>query len=291
MNLSDRIQHELTALLAAGQPLSFRLTLSGIAKHFCVSPMPVRTAVVQMIKQGLLIKHGNGRLEVDYDHLPSPEELAETTPGLDETQEIDRRIADEVVMRSLTHDEHYLREAATAERYGIGRTVVRRVFSRLSGQGLIDHVPRCGWLVRPYREKDMLDYLEIRETLELKALSLARDRMEPAMLDELRQANDPGDRRHGPRLDNRLHQYWIDLADNRYISDFFAGNAAYYAAIFDYAALDPGAKAAMARQHCEILDSLLCGDHQQARRALVRHIRAQQPNVVKLIDQATADQH
>lgn len=286
MTLADRIQREMVALLADEQPLAFKLTLAGISDHFGVSPMPVRRAVDELIAQGLLRKHVNGRLEAVDDAIAALGRVEVEYAG-DEQDAVDQRITDEVILRSLTREAHYLREAATAEQFGVGRTVVRRVFSRLSGQGMLKHVPRCGWLVRPYREKDMLDYLDVRETLELKALRIARDRLDPAVLEDHRAGNDPGGRGRPVRLDNRLHGYWVEQSGNRYIQEFFEHNGDFYVALFDYAALEPSANKEMARQHIEVLDALLAGDFSTARQALVRHIRTQQLNVAKLIDQLT----
>ncbi|MFI4860708.1 MAG: GntR family transcriptional regulator [Phycisphaerales bacterium JB063] len=282
MTLSDRIQRELIVLLADAEPLPFKLTLTAISKHFGVSPMPVRRAVADLISQGVLRKQGNGRLEVDPVVVATLEQTE--WPGEDDAASIEQRITDAVVTRSLTRDEHYLREAEAAQEFGVGRTVVRRVFGQLAGQGLLTRVPRCGWLVRPYREKDMLDYLDIRETLEVKALRLARDRLDPAVLQTCLDGNDPGGRNRSVQLDNRLHAYWIEQSHNRYIIDFFAHHGTFYSALFDYAALEPGATRAMARQHREILEALLAGDLRTACKALTRHIRAQQSNTAKMID-------
>ena len=56
----------------------------------------------------------------------------------------------------------------------MGRTAIRQAFLQLAGRGLIVHVPRCGWRVRTFDEGDLAAYLEVREVLENKALSLAR---------------------------------------------------------------------------------------------------------------------
>lgn len=283
--LSDRIERDLVVLLADDNPLPFKLTLTGISQHFGVSPMPVRQAVDALLVQGLLHKQSNGRLEVDGEAVAAMEQVIVDGDEGERPDPIEQQIADDIVLRSLTREEHYLREAAAADRFGVGRTVVRRVFGHFAGQGLLRHVPRCGWLVRPYREKELLDYLDIRETLEVKALRLARDRLDPAVLEEYRAGNDPGGRGRPVQLDNRLHGYWIEQSGNRYIQDFFKAHAPFYTALLDFAALEPSAHRAMARQHIEVLDALLARDYRAATKALVRHIRAQQPNVAKLIEQ------
>lgn len=283
MNLSDRIEQDLAARLAADQPLPFRLTLSDLARHYGVSAMPVRQAVERLVDAGHLLRQDNGRLEAAAGRPSVPSVAAPQLAGTDLTDDIDQRITGDVVLRCLTSDTHYLREAAVAERFGVGRTVVRRVLGRLAGQGVIEHVPRCGWRVRPLGEKDMLDYLEIREMLELKAMELAMPRLDREVLRDCLDGNRPGGKDRPTKLDNRLHREWIAKSENRYIADFFEHNGAFYAAIFDHAALEPGATARMARQHRDILNALLADDLPRAQAALTTHIRSQQPNVARLM--------
>jgi len=236
MTLAEQIELDLTRLLASRKPLPFKLSLAGVAKHFGVSPMPVRTAVQALVDAGMLERDDSGRLTINEDNLPSPEDLpkAETAVASGDIRE---KIEREIIQRGLTQDEHYLRESATAEQYGVGRTVVRRIFSELAGRGLLTHVPRCGWEVRPYREKDTIDYLIVREMLERQALEQAYPKLERAELERMRDGN----RHSGPgrpaTLNNEMHAYWIGLCGNRYIKAFFEREGGYYATIFDYAGL------------------------------------------------------
>lgn len=283
MTLSERIERDLTRLLAKREPLPFNLSLSGVAKHFDVSPMPVRAAVQSLVDQGILIKGEAGRLSVDDAKLPAMEDLPDGDAEEEDASLLDQLVS-EIIKRGLTQDEHYLRESATAEQYGVGRTVVRRIFSELAGRGLLTHVPRCGWEVRPYREKDTIDYLAVRELLEREALTEAFDKLDPAVLQEIRDGN----RHSGPgrpaQLDNRMHGYWIGLSGNRYIQAFFEREGAYYATVFDYAGLEPDATDSMVDQHCAILDALLAKDLNKALDALSRHIQAQRKSVTGMIE-------
>lgn len=283
MTLSERIERDMTRLLAQRKPLPFNLSLSGVAKHFEVSPMPVRSAVQALVEQGILVKGEGGRLSVDDAKLPMPEDLPDTQVENENDSLLDQLIR-EIIQRGLTQDEHYLRESATAEQYGVGRTVVRRMFSELAGRGLLTHVPRCGWQVRPYREKDTIDYLAVRELLEREALTEAFEKLDQAVLQDIRDGN----RHSGPRrlavLDNRMHAYWIGLSGNRYIQAFFEREGAYYETVFDYAGLEPDATDAMVDQHRAILDALLANDLDKALDALSRHIQAQRESVKGMID-------
>ena len=285
MKLSEFIAGDVAARLAAGGAgLPARLTLESLAAHYGVSPMPVRTAVRRLVEQGVLIKEGNGRLSAGKPPAAPGDPPAAPVPAPPaNAADREAEIAADVLRISLGGCETFLREEAAADRYGIGRTVVRHVFGRLAGRGILEHVPRRGWLVRPFREADMRAFLEIRETLELKALNLARDRLVPEDLRGMLAGNRPGGADGAPRLDNDLHRYLIEKADNRYLTDFFDRHGSYYAALFDYAALGASVVAEMSAQHRRILRSLLARDWPAARRALSQHIRAQEPVLQKML--------
>lgn len=282
MTLAERIERDLIRLMAKREPLPFKLSLSGIARHFNVSPMPVRIAVQALVDSGVLTKDDGGRLSINANKLPACDALAdEELQG--NTASIHDQLVSEIVRRGLTQDEHYLREAATAEQYGVGRTVVRRVFSELAGRGLLVHVPRCGWQVRPYREQDTIDYLVVRELLERRALEMAFDKMDAKVLREIRDGNQPSKSDQPAKLDNRMHGYWIGLCGNRYIQNFFERDGAYYATIFDHAGLDPAAIDRMVDQHRAVLDALIAKDLPRALTTLSNHILGQRANVAAMI--------
>lgn len=283
MTLAERIEQDLLRLLAERVELPFKLSLTGIARHFGVSPMPVRTAVQNLVDAEILAKGDAGRLTVNASALPALEDLPDQEPHATGSDELLEQIENEIIQRGLTQDEHYLRESATAEQYGVGRTVVRRIFSELAGRGLLEHVPRCGWQVRPYREKDTIDYLAVRELLERQALTQAFSKLNRAELQRMRDGN----RHSGPgrpaTLNNEMHGYWIGLCGNRYITSFFEREGGYYATIFDHAGLEPGAIDSMVDQHCAVLDALLAGNLDKALDALSRHIQSQRESVSGMI--------
>jgi len=283
MTLTERIERDLLRLLAQREPLPFKLSLSGIAKQFEVSPMPVRSAVQSLVDRGILVKGDAGRLSVVDDQLPALSDLPEDAGDEADGSLLDQLIR-EIIKRGLTQDEHYLRESATAEQYGVGRTVVRRMFSELAGRGLLAHVPRCGWLVRPYLEKDTIDYLAVRELLEREALREAFTKLDHELLRQIRDANQLSGPDRPAKLDNRMHAYWIGLSGNRYIQAFFEREGAYYATVFDYAGLEPAATDSMVNQHRAILDALLDRDLARALEALSQHIQAQRVSVKGMIE-------
>ena len=199
-------------------------------------------------------------------------------------QDWNRILARDVLRRSLRGGSDFLREEATAASLGIGRTVLRQIFSRLAGAGLIEHVPRRGWRVRPFQERDMLAYLEVRELMELKALDLARRHLVPADLQRILALNRTRPGRGAPAVDSELHPYLVHKSGNRFIQEFIGSHGAYYTTLFYYATRGARAVGLMARHHVDILRRLLRRDWDGAAALLSRHIRAQAPLLRRMMD-------
>src|SRR5262245_17204036 len=275
MTLSNYIENDLRQRLRAGAP-PCKLTLAGLSGFYRVSPMPVRQAVRALVDERLLHQGENGRLEVNGAP-PRAKRARGRAATIEPPRDWARVIAADVIRTSLCGRAEPLRLAATADRYGIGRTLVHRVFHRLAGAGLIDHIPRCGWRVHPFREADLDAYLEVRELLELRAVDLARPRLEAAALERLLDRNRPGNGKRPTRFDNSLHRYWIDQSGNRYIRGFFDRYGAYFAALLDHAAIGEPLLGELAAQHREILEAMLRKQWRRARETLVRDIRRLRP--------------
>ena len=286
IKITDTIKKDLSQQLGTYKELPFRLTLGAIAEFYNVSLTPVRLVIDELIDENILLRKPNGRLK----RLVMPTGSSKKQPSsrsfskpLKITAELDERVAIDMMKLSLQNHTEYLREEATAEKYNIGRTIMRQVFTRLAGAGIVEHVPRCGWKVRSYREKDMFDYLEIREILEVKALQLARSKLSEEDLQNILDGNISGNNESDSAINNDLHDYWISRCDNVYIKEFFERNGAFYTALFDFASLDSTTMSNMAQEHRDILESLIAKDWKAAEAALVKHIRDQRENVLRLV--------
>jgi len=264
--------------LQAGQDLPVPLTINALAQHYEVSFTPVRTALEQLAEQGLLIKAPNGRLA-----RATPRKNGSTVEPGEVDLPVPKRnsyavIASDLVDLSLEGEPVYLREEATAEKYGLSRSAVRNIFHQLAGSGMLDHIPRRGWKLRPFRQQDLDAFSDAREVLELKALELARPHLVDsdlrAMLDHNRLPSSDGEE---PVIDNSLHAYFIDKAANFYIKDFFERHGSYFAMIFNKEGENREAAIETARDHRAVITALLNKDWRGARTALSRHIRFNHP--------------
>jgi DNA-binding GntR family transcriptional regulator len=284
MKLNTYIKDDLQYRIQTDKDIPLPLTLANLSKHYDVSFTPVRAAIEELIQAGLIHKNqNNGRLEINAKKVGTGTKRHEVRCPLT-PEGWDRVLIEEVMLASLGRKSTYLREEALAQKYGVGRSVIRQTFSRFSGAGLIEHVPRCGWLVHPLRVEDVQAYLDIRETLELKALDLAQPHLIRKDLERMLDTNQRVEKQGTLELKNLLHDYLIDKSGNRYIRDFFRQQVpTYYSALFNYAAPETSVVKEMAAQHCQILEHLVCHKWAQARQALTEHIQSQARILGKLL--------
>jgi len=298
MSISARIARDLKKRLRFEQPLSTPLTLDALSAHYDVSVTPVRAAIAELLGEGVLIKGANRRL-IPSPAATDPGESAAARDGDDDGDDgvpveppgdLLKRIEHDLVGLSLSKQAVPLREEAAARRYGISRSSLRNILNRLAGRGLLMHLPRRGWQVRPFRKEDMESFLDVRALLEVKALELAQDRLDPAVIRKILDGNRPpaipGER---PQVDNSLHAYIIVQARNPYIQDFFDRHGRYYEILFAWEDLDEEALLEAIQQHRQILEAILRKDWDSARAALAWHIRSNHPVLRSLTRRQAAE--
>jgi len=289
MSIASYIKDDLAARLKSGRDLSAQLTLDSLAEYYDVSFTPVRTAVSELIDEGLLEKGTNRRLMASASSNKQNgrrQKQKPPEPPRDSFEVISR----DLVHLSLRGEPVYLREEATAEKYNISRSAIRNFLHRLAGEGMLDHIPRRGWRLRPFRQDDLQAFIEVREVLELKALSLAEPKLIAADLQRMLDANVVADCDDAPpQIDESLHEYIITAADNVYITDFFERQGRYYRLLFEWEDHDRATAVETVRQHREVLSALLENDWSAASRALSHHILDHHPILNQIAENASID--
>jgi DNA-binding GntR family transcriptional regulator len=278
MSIATYIKDDLAARLRSGHELPIQLTLDSLADHYKVSFTPVRSAVAELIDEGLLERSPNRRLKARPTRKGGAR--ARRKPKLPERpRDPFEVVAKDLVQLSFQGKPVYLREKAMAEKYDIGRSVIREILNRLAGQGILDHIPRRGWRLRPFRQHDLQQYIEVREVLELKALELAQGKLDPQVLQRILDGNVlPGSSKEPLRSDDSLHEYLITTANNAYIRDFFERHGRYYLQFFNWEGSNNRATAIETiGQHREILKAMLAQNWSAARKALSHHILHNHP--------------
>jgi DNA-binding GntR family transcriptional regulator len=238
-------------------------------------------AVTELVREGWIIKTDNGRLKFNQERIGCDKVAACERPlSASDHTEI---ITNDLIVASLRGRAIYVREEDTAARYGVGRTVVRQIFSELAGKRLLKHVPYRGWELRPFTDEDMDAFNETRELVEIRALTLARERLEPAVLQKILEGNCVCSESGEIRVDDSLHTYFVTRSNNRYLQDFFELHIPYFRLFFCLENSEE-IRASVMNQHRAILEPLLARKWSDAKRALSRHLRYSHP----LLRQATA---
>lgn len=281
MSLSVRIQNDLRQRLRATPSCEVPLTLDALSAHYSVSVTPVRAAITALVADGTLIKQPNGRLIAGAEaRLPNgadPDSIVAESAESTST-DLFARLERDLVRISLGARPRRIREEAIAQSYGVSRSAMRNLLNRLAGRGIVVHVPRKGWRVRPFRQADMEAFLEVRASLETKALELAWDRLDRNKLMTILAGNVPAATSRGQaRIDNSLHAYFIEESRNKYLKDFFDRHGPYFQLLFEWEDQDRRAANEAAIQHRDILEGILADDRQRATLALEHHIRSNHP--------------
>ena len=284
MKITEFIEEDLKLRIDSGNNIPKSLTLNNLSDFYEVSLTPVRIAVNQLIDQKYIIKQENGRLSINAKKAGKSRLKAKETI---ETPAVDELILDDIIIESLSDETVFLREEACAERFNVGRTAMRGIFSRLAAHGVLRHVPRCGWEVHSYSNEDMCAFLDVRELMEVKALQLSKNKTDESIIKDLIKKNKPTKRKL--KMDDGLHNYFIDCSGNSYIKDFFERQGLYWSALFNYAAPRTEMVKVMAEEHCEILESVLNGHFTQAKKVLTQHIRSQKAIIAELIEIIKSD--
>ena len=289
MSIASYIKDDLAARLKSGRDLSAQLTLDSLAEYYDVSFTPVRTAVSELIDEGLLEKGPNRRLmapAVSSKRNGRSSRQKPPKPPRDSFEIISR----DLVHLSLQGEPVYLREEATAEKYDISRSAIRNILHRLAGEGMLDHIPRRGWRLQPFRQDDLQAFIEVREVLELKALTLAQPKLVAAHLQRMLNANVVAESDGiAPAIDESLHEYFMAAAGNVYITDFFKRHRRFYRLLFEWEDHDRATAVETVRQHRAILTALLEDDWSKAHRALSHHILDQHPILNQIAENASSE--
>jgi DNA-binding GntR family transcriptional regulator len=275
-NLSEYIRDDLRARILTGKEVPERLTLPALAEQYQVSLMPVRIAIQELVAERILLRQENGRLRANPSKLATQKSKREKAPPAPPTDPFDL-VLNDVLGYSLLGEAREMKIIPCAEQYDISRSQIHTIFHRLASQGLMEHTPRRGWCVRPFRASDLDAYLAVRETMELLALELARERLEPQKLKALLDRNAPGSERGRDTIDNTLHRYWVEKSENRYIQDFFQRHQMFYDMLLSHAVLKRAHIEASRESHRRILEAMLRQDWAEARSELTHDIRRLSP--------------
>ena len=170
-----------------------------------------------------------------------------------------------------------VREADLAAKLGLSRTPVREALRRLEAQGIIEHRPRIGAVVRRLSHSEVVELYEMRVILERTAAEMAAQHATGAELDEISDLNAAlaqagAAPRQAAELNARFHQCIALAARNRFLLGALEAMAHSLLLLGPTTLEDDARISTVVAQHGAIIDALRAGDRAAAGQAAAGHI-------------------
>lgn len=168
-----------------------------------------------------------------------------------------------------------------AERLGVSRTPVNNALSILANEGFLDFIPNQGYKVHEITPKEARDLYDIREILELGAIGPAIKKLTSQKLKALENQKKLYEKsvveqitRGRFTLDQEFHACYVQMAENRYLTDYFRE---VYQRIFlrhRIEGLPVGRAREVVLEHKEIVKAISMKDVENAKALIKQHIKA-----------------
>lgn len=170
-----------------------------------------------------------------------------------------------------------LRETDVANRLSLSRTPVREALRKLESDGIVEHRPRIGAVIRKLSQTEVVELYEMRLVLERTAAEMAARHASPAEIDALEELNEEigaatDNATKAAALNQKFHQGIYLATRNRFLLE--SARALNNALLL----LGPTTLADEARivvvydQHRAILEELRAGDAPKAGVAAETHL-------------------
>ena len=187
-----------------------------------------------------------------------------------------------------------LTENELAERLSISRTPVRDAIRRLESEGLVEHQPRTGAVVRRLEYSEMMELYEMRMVLEATAARLAARVASSVELEELQSINvdmkaSIGDAIALVRLNRQFHARLLDAARNRFLHRSMASVESTLLILGPTSMESPTRAKEAVAEHQDILESLFARDGSAAETAMRLHMERAHLTRLRMLRQSSPD--
>ena len=175
-----------------------------------------------------------------------------------------------------------------AKRYNVSKSPVRDALLRLQEQGLIEVLPRKGYLIRPISIGDAHDLYEMRLLLEKFSIRRACDEAtdeDLASLDQFRSV-DNGDLVHWVMYNRKFHRRITELSGNMRMAKITAEVIDQFDRLTFVGVLNaPSAEASekFVAEHGEIIDALQARDRSKVTSLITKHITKSQKRLFSVL--------
>jgi DNA-binding GntR family transcriptional regulator len=170
-----------------------------------------------------------------------------------------------------------VRETDLATRFSLSRTPVRDALRRLEADGIIEHRPRIGAVVRSLTHGEIVELYEMRLVLERTAAQMAAKHANPAEIGELSELNsalqEADDPQSASKINQHFHRCIYMSGRNRFLMETSrALNNALM--LLGPTTLDDETRiSTVVAQHQDIIDAIDAGDEDAASGAAGAHLQ------------------
>ncbi len=171
-----------------------------------------------------------------------------------------------------------LREEEVCQALGISRTPVREALRKLESDGIIEHQPRIGAIIRGLSHTEVVELYEMRRILERAAAEMAAKHGTEAEFDTLEAMNDRIETERdnptlGASINQEFHQCLYLAARNRFLLETARAlnNSLLLLGPTTYS--NPSRIDVVVKQHREIIDALRAGDAEAAGATIDAHLQ------------------
>lgn len=194
-----------------------------------------------------------------------------------------KKIADMILTRELAGGDPVV-EGRLINRLSVSRTPLREALLRLEGEGLLVKESGRSYMVRKVTPNEFFQSMKVRELVEAEAVGLAMARLPQAEVQAVRDLvhrlkDAPGTAEDYWDADNRVHELFCIHSGNAVLSKVVR-ELRVTTRLFE-ASSPFGRSQSDCLEHLEILDAALSGDARATKRAMVRHIRNLQRDVLE----------
>ena len=183
-----------------------------------------------------------------------------------------------------------LRETELATLVGLSRTPVREAIRKLEADGIVEHKPRIGAVVKKLSQQEIVELYEMRIVLETTAAAMAAKHASPAEIRKLENLNSAMlDAVNHPRtvaeLNRQFHKCIVHAARNRYLASSHKALSNASIVLGDTTLETPERIKSVIQQHKSIIDALIKGDKEKAADAMSVHMETSLDHRLKSLRQ------
>ena len=171
-----------------------------------------------------------------------------------------------------------LREEEVSEALGISRTPVREALRKLESDGIIEHQPRIGAIIRGLSHAEVVELYEMRLILERAAAEMAAKHGTEAEFDNLEAMNDQIEAERdnpafGASINQEFHKCLYLAARNRFLLETARALNNSLLLLGPTTFSNQARVDVVVKQHRNIIDALRAGDVEAAGAAIEAHLQ------------------